>query len=441
MKSTIQSGNPNVWLVGKACAFATAMVAASIAYASPTVTIDSVAQRWPWNNNVDITYTVNDGLDMAKAATGEDSYYKIVFDAEVGGQTYTIDGSKDIIAPVTDGQHTITWTNTPSGIRDMNCSMGATILTTDAYYMIVDLTTGAWAVDDLEDGDSANATPTNSVARYAGTSADYNTKTEYMTDKLVLRRIPRTTETGSPYSSGYPTGDSGQSGYSNEKNSPTNWVTSKDYFIGMFTLTRAQYNRIMGNDVSYEYPECARPIVTSWQGIRNSKRPTAALDSNASSTSALERLNALTGLSGFDLPTEVMLEIAARAGDTTTYAYGLNSISATIVKNYTAYSESDSYRAVNDATGKHPALSNKWGLFQVMGNGYKLCRDSYGRPDMADALDPWTPYDDASATKVIMRDGPERGDANTTSVGWKISRRRGLEKSSGFPVRISFVAQ
>lgn len=440
MKSTIQSGNPNLWLVGKACAFAAAMVAASIAYASPTVTIDSVAQRWPWNNKVDITYTVANGLDMAKAATGQDAYYKIVFDAIIDGNEYTIDGSKDIIAPVTDGQHTITWTNAPSGIRDMNCSMGATILTTDAYYMIVDLTTGAWAVDDLEDGDSANATPTESVARYAGTSADYNTHLEYMTDKLVLRRIPRTTEAGNPYSSGYPTGHSGQSTFA-EKNSPTSWVTDRDYFIGIFTLTRAQYKRIMGTTVSYEYPECARPHVMTWQAVRNSKSSAAALDSNASSTSPLERLNALTGLFGFDLPTDVMTEIAARAGDTTEFAYGLASLTDDAIKNRTAFNEQSTYRAVNDATGRHPAWSNKWGLFQIMGNGYELCRDDRGRTDMADAPDPWSPYSDTSNSKIIVKNGPERAHADRTGAGWKVSRRVASGKSDGCTVRISFVAQ
>jgi len=33
--------------------------------ATPSVTIDSVTQRWPWNNKVDITYTVTDGQNTA----------------------------------------------------------------------------------------------------------------------------------------------------------------------------------------------------------------------------------------------------------------------------------------------------------------------------------------------------------------------------------------
>ena len=30
-----------------------------------SITIDSVTQRWPWNNKVDITYTVTDGQNVA----------------------------------------------------------------------------------------------------------------------------------------------------------------------------------------------------------------------------------------------------------------------------------------------------------------------------------------------------------------------------------------
>ena len=35
--------------------------------AATTITVDSVVQRWPWNNKVDITYTVNDGQDVANS--------------------------------------------------------------------------------------------------------------------------------------------------------------------------------------------------------------------------------------------------------------------------------------------------------------------------------------------------------------------------------------
>ena len=40
---------------------AATIAAVAMAANAASVTIDSVAQRWPWNNKVDITYTVTDG--------------------------------------------------------------------------------------------------------------------------------------------------------------------------------------------------------------------------------------------------------------------------------------------------------------------------------------------------------------------------------------------
>ncbi len=102
------------------CAFA---IAASAAVAAPTITIDKVAQRWPWNNKVDITYTVADGTDLAAASRSGDGYLKIVFTAKVGDQTYTIDGARDVIARVNSGTHTVTWTNAPAGVKMRTCHM------------------------------------------------------------------------------------------------------------------------------------------------------------------------------------------------------------------------------------------------------------------------------------------------------------------------------
>ena len=50
----------------KALAAAGLAALANAASAAPTVTIDSVAQRWPWNNKIDITYTIGDGLFIVR---------------------------------------------------------------------------------------------------------------------------------------------------------------------------------------------------------------------------------------------------------------------------------------------------------------------------------------------------------------------------------------
>ena len=50
----------------RALALMVAALAAQILTAVPTIEIKSVAQRWPWNNKLDITYEVTDGQDVAK---------------------------------------------------------------------------------------------------------------------------------------------------------------------------------------------------------------------------------------------------------------------------------------------------------------------------------------------------------------------------------------
>ena len=91
------------------------------AEAAASITVDNVAQRWPWNNKIDITYTIGEGTDLASG-----TYYKAVFIANIGGQICEIDGSKDLLAKTTTGQHTVTWTNAPAGVKAMDCRVGAT---------------------------------------------------------------------------------------------------------------------------------------------------------------------------------------------------------------------------------------------------------------------------------------------------------------------------
>jgi len=97
-----------------------------------SVTIDSVRQRWPWNNKFDITYTVVDGQTLTEGGTG-DVYCKLVFNVTIGGQDYVIDGVTNIGASASSGQHTVTWTPPQSfRVKDLNCTMTAQLLSSDA---------------------------------------------------------------------------------------------------------------------------------------------------------------------------------------------------------------------------------------------------------------------------------------------------------------------
>ena len=121
-----------------ACAAIAAIATLPATASAASITVDSVAQRWPWNNKLDITYTVTGGQNVAA-----ETYARIVFTANIGGTAYTIDGVHDVGANASDGTHTVTWT-LPAGLKATGCTMTAQLLSTDNPsgddYLIVDLT-------------------------------------------------------------------------------------------------------------------------------------------------------------------------------------------------------------------------------------------------------------------------------------------------------------
>ena len=401
--------------------------AASSAMAAPTIAIDKVAQRWPWNNKVDITYTIADGTDLRTASLAGEGYLKIVFTVTIGSETYTIDGSRDVLARADTGTHTVTWTNAPAGVKMQNCEMYATLHDIEAYYMIIDLATGDYAYDtlqqsDTQQSDTATAWPSAAASRF-------NTKL-FKTDLMVLRRVPRTSKAASTYSNGYPTGDDtnfGSGSSATYKNSATKWTTDRDFFIGIFPVTEAQYYKIMGTSASTKTMPRIGGLV-SWSALRNSKTPDTALSDSASSSSLLERLNALIGVStGFDLPTEVMAEIARRGGTTTAYIWG---------NSFSVYQLNPRYKSevqdVASSNNGHP-----WGLYTTTGNGFDWCLDCAGRPDMKDAPDPWTPY--SAGSGHMCQFGPRWSAGAESDAGTKLSQRYVGNNECG--CRVTYVAR
>ncbi|MBR4613940.1 MAG: hypothetical protein IKO40_14635, partial [Kiritimatiellae bacterium] len=201
-------------------------VALPVAGSASSITVDSVVQRWPWNNKVDITYTVTGGQNVAASV-----FARIVFTATIGGTSYAIDGVSDVGASASDGTHTVTWT-APSGLRATGCAMTAQLLSADVPsgddYLVVDLSTGALAYEGLF------ATQEASNARY---NAD-----AYKTDKLVLRKVPA----GSYYAVA------------------KTWTTDKDYYAGVFLVTSYQYTKLCGGSGTDMKPKAS----IKWNDLR-----------------------------------------------------------------------------------------------------------------------------------------------------------------------------
>ena len=371
------------------------------AFALPTITIDSVAQRWPWNNKVDITYTVSEsGMDLANGV-----YRKIVFEVNIPGRSEPIivDGSDDIIAPAKDGQYTVTWT-LPSGIKATGCSMTAKLYSTDGDYMIIDLDTGKYVFNDLADGATPAERQANSNARY-NTDLYKNWDADTHECRMVLRRVAK--------GGTYPTGENYFAADQNKActNACTHWTTDRDYFIGVFMTTQRHWQRL----ISYSYPGTQPYSNVSWDTLRNSQSPSATLTKNASSGSYLERLNARTGLLGFDLPTEVMWEIAARAGrDGTPHWWGDAKPDRTFA-----------IMGISNKPAVGTCAANDWGLYDISGALWEQTRDGASLDDMTQASGVFTPAGMPASDKVIVRGGPKYniwGNSKPEDY-WRISYR------------------
>ena len=324
---------------------------------APGVTIDSVNQRWPWNNKVDIEYTVKGGQTRSLGV-----YAALRFTLTAGGKTYSFEGH-EIGASAENGTNVATW-EAPPGIKASDCSITATLFSTNvpsgSDYMIIDLTTGAVHYEGLY------ATQDLSNQRY-------NTD-EYKTTKMVLRKVPATAKSSmlpnGPFADGYPTGDGNY-----KANMPTRWITDRDYYIGVFMVTQKQYKDLYGSNPSgytknYENNiKDHRPVErVSWDELRvattepGDKIPTV---STSNTGTFLQRLNFITGNKfEIDLPTFVMSEIATRAGATSQYFWGDEPNQAYVVHD------------ANTTVAVGSCLPNDWGIFDPSGNAYEWVRDN-----------------------------------------------------------------
>ena len=415
------------------------------AYAS-SITVDNVAQRWPWNNKLDITYTVDGGQDVSLGV-----YARIVFTAHIGTTNITIDGVHDIGANASNGTHTVTWT-LPAGLRANDCTMEAQLLSSENPsgddYMVVDLDTGVVSYEGL-------------LASQADSNARYNTDLYKSTNSenkcyMVLRKVPRWGDRGElpnaaalSSMNGYPTGDG------SAFNSSTNWLVDRAYYIGVFPVTQYQYQKIRGATPSQNKSHTSgsalsasdtiinRPVENmTWQDLRTSIEPDESIPSVGSNTGTFfQRLNFKTGLY-FDLPTEVMWEIATRAGTTTKYYWNSDSANG----NYMITTANDTSSV---AVGSK--LPNGWGLYDTLGNVFEWCLDYYGSKkaefpiyndqiyNLANRPDAFTPISVPNPSKLTWA---ARGSAYSVAPSACTSSNRGSSTTKlaycGF--RVAFIA-
>jgi formylglycine-generating enzyme required for sulfatase activity len=151
---------------------------------------------------------------------------------------------------------------------------------------------------------------------------------------------------------------------------------SKAFYMGKYTVTQEQYEKVMGSNPS-KFKGAKKPVENvSWDDAQEFCR-------KLSTTSAKT----------VRLPTEAEWEYACRAGSATAYCFGDDEAG---LAEYAWHGTSGTTDPVGE---KKP---NAWGLYDMHRNVYEWCQDRYGDYPAGAATDPQGPVEGADR---VMRGG------------------------------------
>jgi formylglycine-generating enzyme required for sulfatase activity len=202
--------------------------------------------------------------------------------------------------------------------------------------------------------------------------------------------------------------------------------------------TQAQYMKLdLTNPSEFktdDEPDLAmfRPVnKVSWDTLRGQKY-SAKLDlgEDAAGPSFLKRLNARTkqasGITAFDLPGEVMFEIATRAGVSNTKYYWGDEPDDKFRYAFATKSW-DTVGIQNGFSWKRPYMvgsyqPNKWGFYDMSGLSWEWMRDDNSLGNLGDAAGPFAFAWDGTRTEARARGGAIY-DANMTDNEFRASHR------------------
>jgi len=298
-----------------------------------SVKIDSIHQRYPWNNRVDVGYTLS-GIENGKE-------YSLTFGLVRNSSTnwFEIPG-----APVANGPQ--------KAAADLNVFNVPELLEKDAA-LVAELRYAEprYCVVDLSEGSAASEYPVT----YLSAVPSGGWTDEYKTTKLVLRKIP-----------------AGSYIMQADQTDEAHRVTlTKDFYLGVFEVTQKQYIQVMGDvpkTQNYGTGDTYPVYYVSYNAVRGTTEGTnwpAKATVDAASFMGVLRAKAKLD---FDLPTEAQWEYACRAGTTNTYYWGKS-----MDGNYCWYTG-------NSFSKTHPVgvtMPNAWGLYDMSGNVWEWTLDWY----------------------------------------------------------------
>ncbi|MGD1950128.1 MAG: formylglycine-generating enzyme family protein [Leptolyngbyaceae cyanobacterium] len=152
-----------------------------------------------------------------------------------------------------------------------------------------------------------------------------------------------------------------------EQEDPQRLIQVPSFYMGAFTITQSQYERIVGNNPSY---------FTDEQGENGGNFPVEQItwqDADA----FCQQLSELTGRK-YRLPSEAEWEYACRAGTTTPFCFG-ETLTTEIANFFADFSFTENFEENyrNAPVAADSFWPNAFGLYNMHGNVHEWCSDDY----------------------------------------------------------------
>ena len=307
---------------------------------SETVLSDVVvSQRWPWNEKVDVDFTLTgDKADVDVTATWDGQAAPVVL------------GSVFEAKP---GHNRFTWNPSASPWKDKTLTgfsvTLAPVSSAERTYLIVDLVNGGYT--------------------FASTSPAGGWSSADKQNRMVFRRIPAGTYTNGIDSAALTKMNGGSTPTVADAWQEREVTFTSDCYVGVFQMTGGQYNHIVA-ETKYSREDLIKPAQVSYDALRGST--TDGIDwpmtkYAVATNSIVAKLRAKAGGDlVVDLCEDEQWEVAARAGTRTYWTNG--GIYVESVETWKGYVDEIAVWKRNTTVDVGYLMPNPWGLYDTVGN-------------------------------------------------------------------------